>query len=465
MYAIRVFGISQQGANAQRPSITFEATRAVPLTSVSSQHDAESPRSGQPAIASRSVEDDDVASMSCRELSDNPRMRLDRCRVGAVVTLVALLAACSSAGQTGSPKASSAATTTTKTSPTNSVTASTTTSTALRTDRSSPGRAPKPVGLVAVQEDKSKNTTMFSNAVFDNTSIAGVALRVEWKDIEPTENQFDWQLLDQVFGQASKSNKFVVLILVPGFGTPTWALQGAATATFARQYGADAGTQADLPLPWDSTYLSRWFVFLQHVADRYGTNDAFQMIAAAGPTSVSAEMSLPNSDSDLAQWMKLGYTPDKYVAAWSRAFDEYARIFPRQFFSLALYPGLRIGDKSTRDGSQDVTTRQRVVDEGLKHSDRFALQTSGLTSGRDANAGFDLVASNSGKIVTGFQLSTSATKRPGDMGDAADPVHALSLTLQRGIEAHVDFLEVYEPDVVNPAMQDVLRSTASQLSH
>jgi hypothetical protein len=51
------------------------------------------------------------------------------------------------------------------------------------------------------------------------------------------------------------------------------------------------------------------------------------------------------------------------------------------------------------------------------------------------------------------------------MGDAADPVHALTLTFQRGVAAHVDFLEVYQADVLNPAMQGVLRATLTQLPH
>lgn len=47
----------------------------------------------------------------------------------------------------------------------------------------------------------------------------------------------------------------------------------------------------------------------------------------------------------------------------------------------------------------------------------------------------------------------------------ASPVHALTLTFERGVAAHVDFLEVYEADVVNPAMQGVLQATLAQLAH
>ena len=124
-----------------------------------------------------------------------------------------------------------------------------------------------------------------------------------------------------MFVRAAASHKFVVLILVPGFGTPAWALQGVDTAAFARQYGPGSGQLGDLPLPWDRTYLSRWFAFLHEVATRYGNNPQFRMISAAGPTSVSVEMSLPNRGSDIKRWTGLVYTPNRYEYAWKTVFE------------------------------------------------------------------------------------------------------------------------------------------------
>lgn len=390
--------------------------------------------------------------------------------LGALLGLSGLLAACNSPSPTTSPGATGEAST-----------ESPATSPAVTSEASgpvhesspptgspvtpSPARPIRPDGLIAVEEYRPGDPTIFSSAVFSNALIGGVAPRINWKDLEPSAGQFHWQVIDQVFAQAAASDKFVVLILVPGFGTPAWALQGVATATFARQYGLGAGNAAALPLPWDQTYLSRWFTFLQAVADRYGTNPAFRMISAAGPTSVSVEMSLPNGPADVSRWVALGYTPARYETAWKAAFEAYERIFPAQFISLALYPGLAIGNTGRPDASQRTATPASIVAEGLRDKAVFALQTSGLTGARSGSEGYDQVSSSSALIVTGFQLSTSATKNPGQMGDAASPVHALTLTFARGVAAHVDFLEVYEADVLNPAMQGVLRATLAQLPH
>ncbi|MBI4065532.1 beta-galactosidase [Candidatus Gottesmanbacteria bacterium] len=331
-----------------------------------------------------------------------------------------------------------------------------------------------PSGIVAVKEVSGESTAgAFNPQVFSNPYVSGVALRIEWKDIEPQEEVFHWDLVDQVFSQAKAHNIWVKLIIVPGFGTPTWALSGVQTAQFEKKYGFGRGELVQLPLPWDSTYLSRWFTFLRAVGSRYGGSPSFRVIAAAGPTSVSAEMSLPNSPSDLATWKSVGYAPEKYIDSWTQVYAAYSQIFPNQYFSLALYPGLPISSAGFMDVSERPRSRQKVIDEGLRYPSQFALQTSGLhaggaDSGDDGGAGYDIVRGLSGRIVTGFQMSTSATRNPVKMGDAGSPGNALLLSVKKGLtplgsNGSIRYLEVYEPDIINPSMQDALSYGAKAL--
>jgi hypothetical protein len=332
-----------------------------------------------------------------------------------------------------------------------------------------------PIGLTAVKEYKDnarkQDNDSFNPETYKNPSISGVSFRVYWKDLEPGNDSFNWQITDAVFSQASANGKWVDLIIVPGFETPTWALQGVRTGTFSRKYGRGAGITGPLPLPWDETYLSRWFNFLQVVSARYGNNPSFCMISAAGPTSVSAEMSLPNSSDDIQKWIALGYTPTKYLQAWGEVYRRYAQIFPKQYFGLALYPGLPINDQGVVDQSQTTLTRQRVIDEGLVYPQQFTLQTSGLNASKNdtsGTGGYDIVLGYNGSIITGFQMSTSATRNPDKMGDAHDPIHALQLSVDKGLQPNaggkrIRFLEIYEPDILNPGMQGVLQSARAIL--
>jgi hypothetical protein len=333
----------------------------------------------------------------------------------------------------------------------------------------------QPFGLIAVSDYN--YGPQLTSGVYTNPSVSGVGLRVNWSDLEPSPNTFAWATItDPVFAQAQANNKFVVLIVVPGFETPAWALQNpatqvqdVATSTFARQYGPKVGQVGALPVPWDETYLSRWYALLQAVADRYGSNPAFLMVAADGPTSVSEEMSLPrsasdpavpNGGSDLSQWEALGYTPNKYLNAWQEVIQEYAQIFPGQYVSLSLADGLPIGSTSTDDTSELLATPKAVVADALPLDPKPVLQENALTNAGTAtsSAAYKLVQSNSGSMVTGFEI--------GDLGRVGTPsATALQSALQNGLDASVDFLEVYAFDAASadPAIQGVLQQTASQL--
>jgi hypothetical protein len=337
--------------------------------------------------------------------------------------------------------------------------------------------ATQPRGLTAVNnfEPSTRVGSLFDPQTYANPSIAGLTFRTSWADIEPSEGGFVWTKLDNVFDNADQHGKWVELVLIPGFGTPAWALAGVQTAVFGVKYGPGKGDQLPLPLPWDQTYLDRWFAFLTAVSARYQNRASFIKIAADGPTSVTAEMSLPNEDADLCAWIAAGYTSDRLIAAWQQVFDQYARIFPRQYFSLALYPPPPIvSDTRCANGTPAKTShaesqRVRGLIVGLgadRYPKQFVLQTNGLTAAKEdpGNAGgYALVGSYSGKIMIGFQLSTSALNHPDNMG-AADGATALQKSLQMGVDAHAQFLEVYEPDVLAPAAQPILAAFAKVLA-
>jgi hypothetical protein len=345
-----------------------------------------------------------------------------------------------------------------------------------------------PTGLIAAQA-YAPGQPMFtpSRMVFGNRAIAGVQVIATWEDLEPHLGTFNWAPVDHVFAEADASHKFVVLTLVPGFGAPGWALAAPVEwACFDRQYGAGAHQPAPLAVPWDATYLASWYTFLAAVNTRYGTNPEFRMVSAGGPTSVSDETSLPNASgktkkdkalppadrgSDLTAWEALGYTPERYEVAWQAVFGIYAHLFTRQYVSLALYPGLQIANGAGDDAkTEDIRTPTSILTDGIAETKpgRFAAQENGLTASGQGGKVFTLVESHHGTIVTGFQLTTSATTNPAveagpgyPAAERTDPLDVLTSALNRGLQAQADFLEVYEPDVVNPALQCELQKVGT----
>ena len=315
---------------------------------------------------------------------------------------------------------------------------------------------------------------LFKDRTYTNPNVAGLTFRTSWADIEPAKGNFVWTKLDTVFDSAEKNGKWVELIIIPGFGTPAWALQGVPTGTFSVIYGPGKGENLTMPLPWNQIYLTRWFAFLKMVSARYGSRPSFLKIAADGPTSITGEMTLPNTPADLCNWVKVGYTSQRIIGAWQQVFASYAQIFPRQYFSLALFPPLPIvsntrcvnGTLTGIDHTESQRVSTAIIGLGVdNYPKQFVVQENGLTAVPTASSGaYDAVKSYHGKVVTGFQLATSAMLSPTYMGNA-DGVTALQNSLQRGMDANAQFIEVYEQDVLSPATQTVLASFARSLAH
>jgi hypothetical protein len=102
---------------------------------------------------------------------------------------------------------------------------------------------------------------------------------------------------------------------------------------------------------------------------------------------------------------------------------------------------------------------------------RFVLQYSNLDGnpGRGPR-GTGFVIGYNGRIITGFQLRTSCVRNSGNMGAEGDPPLALRRSIDKGMKPnkagqHVNYLEIYKPDVLADEMQPVLRYAASLFAH
>ena len=334
----------------------------------------------------------------------------------------------------------------------------------------SPANGSSPNGLVVVIENKPQEPRL-NLELLNNPFISGVALQIRWRDIEPAEGHPDWSKLDQLFAAAESSHKWVQLLLFPGFWSPPWALQGVQTEMFDIQYGPGKGDLEPLPMPWDRVYLSRWFDFLKLLSAKYGNSPSFRVIAADGPTSVSAEFTLPNHPGDLEKWRAIGYTPHRYLEAWHQAFQVYAATFPNQYVSLSMGFGLDIDDRGKRDPRAGRPTKEAVIEDAIRiFGRRFVLQNSNLDGNPEPERGpnnVQLVISYNGRVITGFQLRTNCLHNSGDMGAEGDPPLALKKSIARGMQPNasghrVNYLEIYAPDVLADVMQPVLRNAAPQ---
>jgi hypothetical protein len=329
-----------------------------------------------------------------------------------------------------------------------------------------------PSGIAVVMPPGEKGYHSLNLQALNNPFVSGVAVQINWRDIEPVQGKPDWSKLDELFAAAISAKKWVQLDIFPGFFSPEWALEGAKTDLFNIPYGPGSDTEAKLPMPWDRVYLNRWFAFVRQVGERYGGSLAFRMIAAAGPTSVSEEMTLPNGPPAIQKWLKDGYTPAKYLDAWEETFRVYADAFPNQCISLAA-PGLPILEQGRFNRPAHLRAKHEMVDRAMRvFGRRLAIQSNDLHAGHapiEAPDGTDFINSYSGRIITGFEMrGASQGSVPSKiMGAEGDPPMALRRSIDKGMAPnsagrHVNYLEIYQGDVLLADMQPVLQYAASQ---
>lgn len=329
---------------------------------------------------------------------------------------------------------------------------------------------PSGVSVVLASGEKNRYQSLNLEAV-SNRFVRGVTVQINWRDIEPVQGRPDWSKLDELFAAAASSGKWVHLDIHPGFFSPAWALEGAQTDLFEIPYGPGHGTVTKLPMPWDRVYLDRWFAFMKQLSERYGQSPAFRMIGAAGPTSVSDEMTLPNSPPAIQKWLKDSYTPGKYLAAWDETFHFYADAFPNQCISLA-GPNLPILEQGKRDLPAHVRAQQDMVERALRiFGHRLAIQSNDLHAGHapvEARDFTEFINSYSGRIITGFEMrGGSQGPVPSQiMGAEGNPPLALRRSVEKGMAPnkagrHVNYLEIYDGDVRLAEMQPTLEYAAS----
>jgi len=326
---------------------------------------------------------------------------------------------------------------------------------------------PKPTGLVAVLvNDPSKPLDL---TPVSNPYVSGVAIQIHWADLEPARGQPDWTRLDQLFSAALASNKWVQLLIFPGFFSPSWALDGVHWDKFPIQYGPGVGDIEPLPMPWDPVYLSNWFAFVKRLSQRYGNNPALRAVAAAGPTSVSDEFTLPPNNLDVLKWEKDGYTPTKYLAAWEQTFLTYKEDFPNRYISLSLGDGIAVDDQGQLDPSEPLTTQTAVINEAASIlQSQFMFQESNLdgNAATATSAQTETVRNLSGQFITGYQLRTNCINNSANMGAAGNPPLALLRSVDNGMQPNengqrADYIEIYYEDVEAATMQTALQYAAS----
>lgn len=191
------------------------------------------------------------------------------------------------------------------------------------------------------------------------------------------------------------------------------------------------------------------------------------------PHSAGAQMprggvTCPGSDT-ITDWLAAGYTRSKVNTAWLSIADTFADAFPTQELALMIgpraFPPIDDSGKLMPHRGADTQLTHELVDEGMRrYGARLVVQNNGLSAVR---CWLELSALAS-HVTVGYQMLWEVTHDPrcrmnGGVSPCIPQV-VLRSAFDRGIQCGARYLEVYLPDVLNPALGSVIAQAHQELT-
>lgn len=299
-----------------------------------------------------------------------------------------------------------------------------------------------------------------AQGALQNPYIAGMALRASWTNLEPSDGVYDWTYLDGQIRAAKANGKaasIYIAVSVP-WNVPDWVY-----AAGAKSVKTSVGK---LPVPWDAIFLKKWTAFVKALGSHY-TNETAITYVRGSTEALTNGWRLPAQDSSV--WRNAGYTDLRMQDALQTSIDAFVSAFPTtpnwaEVGNLDIEPaitgnapdymGYQVGTYGFGAHPNTFGVWQEALDECIPNP-----PTSGLWVTLWNHKGRD-----GAQMIWNVQDGPNFKMNPcGNSPNKKAPV--LKAAVNMGITYGMPYEEIYEVDVLDPALQSVLAYAASNLGH
>lgn len=278
-------------------------------------------------------------------------------------------------------------------------------------------------------------------AVASKPYVKGILVRVAWKDIETSDNVYNWSLIDNQIAAAQSFDKKISLAVGGGPNSPSWLYSlGAQSISYTVPF---SGT---IPIPWDATFLSKWTEFIAVLGNRYANNTTIRLVYVTNSSGNGFEMQLPFNPTP--SYATIGYSDQRVIDSWKQVVDTFDSSFPNHYLtndfhpvnnsnavadSIYAYAQLQIGNRYGANGwwwTQNNT---------LVYPSQYSILQNSTTSNQ----------------FTGIQMAYSGILSPGSFGTGGMPT-ALNLAISNNI----CYWEIWNNDITNGSFDTLLSNAA-----
>ncbi len=286
--------------------------------------------------------------------------------------------------------------------------------------------------------------------VAEKDFVSGILVRVRWKDLEPSDDSYQWSLIDGQIERANDYGTLITLAVINGPGAPSWLYNSG-----VESYSVSGGK---MPIPSDPEYLAEWEELVGLLGERYRNESTIVLLHMTHSTLNGFEMHVPSGLSSR------GVTEQDIIDSWEQIIDAFSAAFPNTYLDVML---------------QHVFNKANVASAvweygSTKLGDRFGVGTAIWSAGNAAqttgtNGTINSILRESASRPQGFssaQWLMSAVQQPSRCykpysGQTAE--QCTEDTLDAAIDYGIGYVEIWNADLLDSSLEDELRDGAQQL--
>jgi hypothetical protein len=302
-------------------------------------------------------------------------------------------------------------------------------------------------GLAFALMDSADGRTQF-DTYLAMSSVDGVAARLSWPTLEPTDDVYGWTSVDEAFAAAKATGKLVTLHVIASTRdapAPSWL--GAQSYTYTTFGGA---TRTEI-VPWDPVFLAKWAEFVTALRGHLESAGDLPYLHGVSVAMPVPEMSLGGCRNGLLQTTPtiIPYDRAKYLAAWQTTISSMDSGFP-EVLKLLPVPVAQICFPDA-DGPAFYA---ELWSFAAANTGPHALYATDLTTlGSDRLDGVPLLTGGDNPV--GVQFIWSYESDATDQMKKGSPPRPFLDAICRGRDYGATYFEVYKVDLrsVDPGVQ------------
>lgn len=276
--------------------------------------------------------------------------------------------------------------------------------------------------------------------VAEKDFVQGILVRIGWDLCEPSEDSYDWSLIEGQITAAKQYGKKISLAFVNGKFVPKWVFDKGAESMQV----LIPNTKDTIAVPWDSVHLKHWLDFIDEAGAHFRSDTTIQLVYITNASTNGCEMQLPFSGTPSLN--DLNYSDQKLIDSWKQVVSAFANAFPNHYLSNDYHP------VNGSDVVADSVYSFAVSSIGSRYGANAWWWTQRNTTVYPAQYQI-LLNSVSSNPFTGVQFANSGTQDSAAFGEGGMPE-----AMAKAIRDKICYWEIWNEDILNPEFESTLES-------